>query len=255
MITRTPVPPPPDADDPAADALGAAPGLPLASTIYQRVHEQLREEIIDGRLPPGARLKTAELAARYGLSQMPIREALLQLQGEGLVVLLPNRGATVRQLDARFVRNIFDIREGLEGWLTRQAATCIDAPRIARLRAIQAAIEAAMEARDLRGHVRLNMLFHTTLLEATGNDEAIRLLDMHGYLIGAMRMRFGHRPGRGEAVCEEHRAMIDALARGDAQAVGAIHDRHIASARDDMLAAIAAAEAEEAQAAQKRVRR
>ncbi len=216
--------------------------LSLASTIYQRVHEELREEIISGALAPGARLKTAELAARYGLSQMPIREALLQLQGEGLVVLHPNRGAAVRELDARFVRNIFDIREGLEGWLTRQAARHMDPARIARLRAIEDALEAAMAARDLRGHVRLNMLFHTTLLEATGNDEAIRLLDMHGYLIGALRMRFGHRPGRAQTVREEHRAMIDALARGDAEEVGAIHDRHIARARDDMLAAMAAAE-------------
>lgn len=213
----------------------------LAGTIYQRVHEELREEIIAGTLPPGARLKTAELAARYGLSQMPIREALLQLQGEGLVVLLPNRGATVRELDARFVRNIFDIREGLEGWLTRQAARRMDKARIARLEAIEAEMEAAMAAGSLRSHVRLNMLFHTTLLEATGNDEAIRLLDLHGYLIGALRMRFGHRPGRAALVRAEHREMIAALARGDAEAVGAIHDRHIAGARDDLLDAMASA--------------
>jgi DNA-binding GntR family transcriptional regulator len=242
-MAKHPTAPQPLPARPVVDLLPLrAASTSLASTIYQRVHEELREEIIAGTLPPGARLKTAELAARYGLSQMPIREALLQLQGEGLVVLHPNRGAAVRELDARFVRNIFDIRVGLEGWLTRQAALRMDEARIARLRAIQAELEAAMQAGNLRSHVRLNMLFHTTLLEATGNDEAIRLLDMHGYLIGALRMRFGHRPGRAQAVRDEHRAMIDALARGDAQEVGAIHDRHITRARDDMLAAMAATE-------------
>jgi DNA-binding GntR family transcriptional regulator len=243
MMKRAASPFPPPAT-PVVDLVPLrSPARPLASTIYQRVHEELREEIISGALAPGARLKMAELAARYGLSQMPIREALLQLQGEGLVVLHPNRGAVVRELDARFVRNIFDIREGLEGWLTRQAARRMDPERIARLRVIEEALEAAMAARDLRGHVRLNMLFHTTLLEATGNDEAIRLLDMHGYLIGALRMRFGHRPGRAEVVASEHRAMIEALARGDADAVGALHDRHIARARDDLLEAMASTEA------------
>lgn len=98
-----------------------------------------------------------------------------------------------------------------------------------------------MAAGSLRSHVRLNMLFHTTLLEATGNEEAIRLLDQHGYLIGALRMRFGHRPSRAAEVRAEHRAMIAALARGDAAEVGAIHDRHIARARADMLEAMALA--------------
>lgn len=216
--------------------------LPFGSTVYQRVHEHLREEILAGRIAPGTRLKIQDLAIRYGLSQMPVREALQQLQGEGLIVLAPNRGATVRRMDAQFVRNIFAIREALEGFLTRQAAPLLDAARLGALRDIQAAMERAHALRDLPATIRLNRSFHRMIESTTGNDDAIRVLELHSSLIGALRTRFGYLEGRVETVLREHQALIDALARGDAEAAGAIHDAHIRAARDDLLAAMAAEE-------------
>ncbi|HEY4250080.1 MAG TPA: GntR family transcriptional regulator [Roseomonas sp.] len=218
----------------------APSALPFGSTVYQRVHEHLREEILAGRIPPGSRLKIQDLASRYGLSQMPVREALQQLQGEGLIVLAPNRGATVRRMDAQFVHDIFAIREALEGFLTRQAAPLLDAARIDALRGIQAAMTRAHALRDLPATIRLNRSFHRTIESATGNDEAIRMLELHSSLIGALRTRFGYQDGRVETVLREHQAMLDALVRGDAAAAGAIHDAHIRAARDDLLAAMAA---------------
>lgn len=229
----------------ALDPLPSAPSaLPFGSTVYQRVHEHLRDDILAGRIPPGSRLKIQDLATRYGLSQMPVREALQQLQGEGLVVLAPNRGATVRCMDARFVRNIFAIREALEGFLTRQAAPLLDAARLAALRDIQAAMERAHRLGDVPATIRLNRSFHRMIESTTGNDDAIRMLELHSSLIGALRTRFGYREGRVETVLREHQALIDALARGDAEAAGAIHDAHIRAACDDMLAAMAAEEAQ-----------
>jgi DNA-binding GntR family transcriptional regulator len=217
--------------------------LPFGSTVYQRVHEHLRAEILAGRIPPGSRLKIQDLATRYGLSHMPVREALQQLQGEGLVVLAPNRGATVRRMDAQFVRNLFAIREALEGYLTRQAAGLLDTAAIATLRRLQAEMRRA-PGRDPALVARLNRAFHRTVEAATGNDEAIRLLDLHSDLIGALRVRFGYRRGRLQTVLREHDALIDALARGDAEAAGALHDQHIRGARDDMLQAMAEADTE-----------
>lgn len=216
--------------------------LPFGSTVYQRVHEHLRAEILAGRIPPGSRLKIQELAARLGLSHMPVREALQQLQGEGLVVMAPNRGATVRRMDAQFVRNIFGIREALEGYLTRQAAGMLGGPEIARLRDIQAELRDVHARQDVQAVVRLNRAFHRTIEAATGNDDAIRLLNLHSNLIGALRTRVGYRPGRVEAVLQEHDALIDALAAADAGRAGAIHDRHIQAARDDILLALAEAD-------------
>lgn len=225
------------------DAEDARAALPFGSTVYQRVHDHLRAEILAGRIAPGARLKIQDLATRYGLSHMPVREALQHLQGEGLVVMAPNRGTTVRRMDAQFIRNIFGIREALEGYLTRQAASVLDAGHIARLRAVQSDLRAAHAQHDIQGVVRLNRSFHRTIEGATGNDDAIRLLDMHSNLIGALRTRVGYRPGRVEAVLREHDALIEALAMRDATAAGAIHDLHMRAARDDILHALAEADA------------
>jgi len=215
-----------------------ASGLPFGSTVYQRVHEHLRAEIVAGRLPPGARLKIQDLAARYGLSHMPVREALQQLQGEGLVVMAPNRGATVRRMDAHFVRNVFAIREALEGYLTRQAATLLGAADLAALRANMAAMRRAKAGADLGAVIRLNRDFHRTIEAATGNDEAMRLLDLHSAVIGALRARFGYRPGRLAHVLREHQELLDALVRRDGAVAQSIHDAHIRGARDDLLRAL-----------------
>lgn len=227
---------------PQDDENANAAALPFGSTVYQRVHEHLRAEIVAGRIPPGARLKIQDLAARYGLSHMPVREALQQLQGEGLVVLAPNRGATVRRMDAQFVRDVFGIREALEGYLTRQAASRLTPADLAALQEIQRGMKRAKAAGDTAAIIRGNRAFHRTIEAAAGNGEAMRLLALHAELIGALRARFGYRPGRLGTVLREHQALIDALASGDATAAGEIHDGHIRGARDDMLAALAAAE-------------
>src|SRR6185369_3640492 len=86
---------------------------------YQRIQDLIRLDIVEGRLQANVRLKVVELAKRYGVSPIPIREALQRLEGEGLVVISPNCGARVRQLDERFVRNITDIALLLEPYIAR----------------------------------------------------------------------------------------------------------------------------------------
>ena len=80
-----------------------------ARTGYSRLRDLIRLDIVAGRLRPGARLKIAELAARYDTSAIPVREALQQLQGEGIVTFIANRGASVRTIDENFIRNIHEI--------------------------------------------------------------------------------------------------------------------------------------------------
>src|SRR3989454_12817004 len=84
--------------------------------------ELIREAIIEGRLEPGRRLKEEELARELGISRTPVREALLMLQAEDLVVATPNRGATVRVHDANDLHDLYELRALLEGYATRRAA-------------------------------------------------------------------------------------------------------------------------------------
>jgi DNA-binding GntR family transcriptional regulator len=142
-------------------------------------------------------------------------------------------------MDSAFIRHLFDIREALEGFLTRQAATVMDDATLVRLRGFSAGFDAAAASGDPAEMVRHNRALHRTIMALTGNAEAMRLLDLHTYLIGALRVRFGYGPGRAAQTGREHAALLRALARRDAEAAGRIHDAHIRHARDDLLRCLA----------------
>src|SRR5690349_17647746 len=120
-------------------------------TVSNEICDRIRDDIVAGTLPFGSRLKLDGLAARYATGQMPVREALRQLQGEGLVVQLPNCSARVRAVDVDFVRNIFDLRIAIESMLARRAAERIEAKDVAALEAVQDGFEACIAARDFAG--------------------------------------------------------------------------------------------------------
>lgn len=227
--------------DIAQPATPEPPDIPLGGTTYQRVRDRIRRDILSGRISPGTRLKITDLAESYGLSHMPVREALQLLQGEGLVTLTPNRGATVRRMDAKFIRSLFDIREALEGFLTRQAAERMTPIVMARVMEIQRSYDEAVENGDLQACIPLNIEFHRTILDATGNEEAQRLLGQHTNLIMALRAQVGYAPDRLAVIQQEHRALIDALARRDGETAQRIHSLHVRRAGDDMLKMMAAA--------------
>src|SRR5436190_12971338 len=106
------------------------------------IRDRVRDDIVAGALPFGSRLTLDLLATRYSVGHTPVREALRQLEGEGLVVLTPNRGARVRAVDLDFVRNIFDLRIAIEAMLARRSAERIEIGHIARLESIHARFEA-----------------------------------------------------------------------------------------------------------------
>ena len=107
-----------------------------------RVYELIRQDIVEGRLTAGSRLKVSELGRRYGTSTNPVREALQQLRGEGFVLFSRNRGARVRPIDDDFIRDIYEVTALLEPYMTRWFVDYATDEDIARLEAIQAEIEA-----------------------------------------------------------------------------------------------------------------
>src|SRR6218665_2978628 len=113
-----------------------------ASDPQVSVYEMIREDIISSRLEPNARLKVADLAAAYGTSTNPVREALQQLRGEGFVVMEPNRGARVVAIDEDFVRDIIEIEILIEPALTRWFVSIVSDADIVDLETAQAEIEA-----------------------------------------------------------------------------------------------------------------
>src|SRR5207244_3766330 len=127
--------------------------------------ELIREAIIEGRLEPGRRLKEEELARELGISRTPVREALLMLQAEDLVVTSPNRGATVRAYDAQDLHDLYELRALLEGHAARRAAERISPEGVEALRASCERYDALSAEEGLPAIVRENLFFHNTILE------------------------------------------------------------------------------------------
>lgn len=194
----------------------------------ERLHDQIREDIVEGRLEPGSRLKTAELAARYGTSVNPVREALHHLQGEGIVVIAPNRGARVRAIGADYARNVYDIRALLEPYLTRWFVTTATSEQIASLEALQDRMDDPDNSYEEHRH--LNDRFHTTMFRGHFNLEAVTLEARQRKVLDLMNRRFDIAPARRRQVRREHRDIIAAVREGDADRAAQVAEAHVRGA-------------------------
>lgn len=195
---------------------------PRESSIYRKI----RADIVAGELGPNARLKVAELAARYQTSTNPVREALQQLRGEGLVIIEPNRGARVRPIDEDFVRDIVEIQVLLEPALTRWFVGIVTEEHIAQLEAIQDAIE-TLNFADAVQHSRLDTQFHQVIYDRHYNRHAAELWWRHREVLRAISGGFRASLSRRAAVLREHRELIAALKAQDADLAFAVMARHV----------------------------
>jgi DNA-binding GntR family transcriptional regulator len=201
--------------------------------------ELIRDAIVEGRLEPGRRLKEEELARELGISRTPIREALLMLQAEDLVVATPNRGATVRAHDASELEDLYDLRALLEGHAARRAAGRISEREVELLRASCDRF-AAVPASDIPGLIRENLLFHNAILEAAGSA---RLVSMVGKVIKLPLVYNAYRwysPEQMRISVEYHRRIVEAFAVRDADAAEQNMREHVFEARDVLVAQVRA---------------
>ena len=206
------------------------------TTASVAICDRIRDDIVSGVLPFGGRLTLHGLATRYATGHMPVREALRQLQGEGLVVQTPNCGARVRAVDVDFVRNIFDLRIVIESMLARRAAERMKPKDLAALDAVQRNLETCIGVRDFAGALAANRAFHRIVNEVAGNPEASALLDRHWGLIAALWNVYGYGEERGAGVISDHRQMMDAFAAHDADVAACLAMAHAAKAKQELIA-------------------
>ena len=198
------------------------------------VVDTLRAAIVTGRLAPGARLVQEDLAQRYGVSRIPLREALRTLEGEGLVVMEHNRGAFCRPLEADDVSDLYAVRAALERVATRLAAERHVDLRAETGRRSEAAVR-AMQRGDLRTLIKLDADFHRSIALGTKNEHIVRALASYWPLImRAMHVFLSVRRYRAE-VWPEHLAIARAIAAGDVELAVARMDAHILASRAKLL--------------------
>ena len=215
------------------EVAGTPPGVG-----YVRLRDAIRSDIINGVFDAGLRLKIPDLCRRYGVSSIPIREALQQLQGEGLVVIMPNRGATVRSVDPVFVSEIYEVREAIDAAMARRFVELASADALAALERAQDEMERREEAGDVLGRHQADRDFHRVIFAGANNREAMLIVERQNNIINALRLGYGQSEVRRRQVRREHRALLDAIRRGDSKRAGAIAASHARHARNDLIAAM-----------------
>ncbi len=204
------------------------------------VYQALREDILAGRLLANERLVVSALAARYGTSTNPIREALQQLRGEGYVVFSHNRGARVRTIDEEFVRDIYEMEVLIEPYLAGAFANLATEADIARLEAVQDESE-ALNFADATRNSALDSAFHRIIYDHHYNRHAVEMWWKHREILAAISRNFPISLSRRKAIVAEHRALIAALKQHDAAAAAAIVAGHVRGAGQHIVEQMRAA--------------
>jgi DNA-binding GntR family transcriptional regulator len=201
-------------------------------TMQEIAYDAIRDGILAGRHTPGQRLIADELAKEFGVSRMPVREALHRLEVAGLVTITPHRGAVVSELSEAECIEIYHVRAVLDGLATRLATPNLSEADHARLAALLADMETGVEAKDPQRVLNVNREFHAVIWSAA---RAPRLRDLLENLYDSSQ-RFRNIsvliPGRLDQITHEHRLIAEALARGDAAAAERYaNDHHEGTAR------------------------
>lgn len=206
------------------------------------VYELLRQRILDAQYAPGQPLSIDGLARELGVSKIPVREALKQLEAEHLVEMVPHVGARIAPISLTDAEHLYPIRHALTELATRLAVPRITAAELDRLDQLQRAMEAALDAGDLRRIERLNRDLHQIIAEASGNPP---LAELHRDLMArCSRFRAGvpldHQ--RAVASLREHREILAALRARDADRCLAISMQHSWRWADDVIRRLRALE-------------
>jgi DNA-binding GntR family transcriptional regulator len=190
-----------------------------------QVFEHLREQILSLELAPGTVLSRADLAAAYGLSQTPIRDALIKLGEEGLVDIFPQHATVVSRIDVSAATQAHFLRRAIESEIAATLATSPDAALVKRLRA-QIDVQAAL-AGNAREFIEADRGFHRLMYEAAGVPELFDLVRRRSGHVDRLRMLHLPTPGKERAIVRDHRAIVEAIAEGDAAAAQAAVRQHL----------------------------
>lgn len=199
--------------------------------LYQQVAEQLRSKIFAHDLKPGAWLDEQTLAAEYGISRTPLREALKLLAAEGLVVLKPRRGCYVAELSEQDLDNVFPVMAMLEGMVAQEATRRVTSANWQHLSSIHAELEQTAAANNVDGFFDANQRFHTALSDIAGNRYLAQLIDDARKLLKLTRRDSLRLSGRITQSLAEHREILAAIEARDENLAAQRMYQHLLSGR------------------------
>lgn len=208
--------------------------IPRAA-LHEQVAHRLRQMLVENRIAPGAKLNERELSEVLQVSRTPLREAIKMLAAEGLVELLPNRGAIAVELSEADVLNTFEVMAGLESQSGELATQRITEAELAEIKAMHFEMMAAYTRRDLSNYYRLNALIHQAINAAAKNPVLSTTYAQVNARLQALRFRSNQDEDKWKNAVREHEQMIAALSARDAQAMRAVLLAHLYNKRDVVI--------------------
>ncbi len=204
-------------------------------TLAAQVYEYIKDSIITGRLLPGQRLSDLELAEQLKVSRSPIREAIQRLAHEGLLKVVPHKGAFVVQIAPLQVEELFDVRERLETLACRLACERASAAAIAPVRRMLDEAARKVQEGVLTEYPQSDVDFHAAVVRWSGNRELQDFLEMVHRKILLVRYRSGSSVHRAKEAIEEHMAIADAIGARDVERAEVAMRDHVRKARANIL--------------------
>ena len=202
------------------------------------VFETLREAIINQTLKPGERLMEIQLAEEMGVSRTPVREAIRKLELEGLVVMVPRKGAYVAGISMKDIHEVYELRSALEALAASLAAVRITDEELEEMERQMVKEAKETEDNNLQGIVSIDTTFHDLLYQAAHNQRLVQFINILQEQLQRFRSATLSRPGRSKYALEEHKKIVEALANKDAKLAAKLATEHIENAENAMIFAM-----------------
>ena len=206
--------------------------------LRELVFESLREAIISGKLGPGERLMEIQMAEEMGVSRTPVREAIRKLELEGLVVMIPRKGAYVAGLSLKDIADVFEIRGALEGLAAELAAERITEEELEELERHLIKYSEETETGNLSKVVETDTDFHSLIYKASRNNRLSQIINNLREQIQRFRTTSLSYPGRMKIALEEHRKIVEAISMRDGELARKIAQEHIENAENSMMSMV-----------------
>ena len=199
------------------------------ATYHVRVADMLRDMMMTGKLKEGDKVNENELCTTMGISKTPLREALRVLSVEGLIKLVPNRGAFVTQPTFEEIEEMFDVMSLLEGFCAGAACEKMRPQDLAHLEEMHDQLEEQYEQYDQEGYIRINNQYHSFLQEMAGNRTLNQIINGLRKKILLYRFQSLSAPARFESSIREHRNLLEAFRQHDSQRAKILMQAHLKS--------------------------
>lgn len=197
--------------------------LPLRDVVFNT----LRQAILTGELKPGERLMEIHLANRLGVSRTPIREAIRKLELEGLVTMIPRRGAEVAQITEKSLKDVLEVRRSLDALSVELACDRISEEELVALEAACGAFEAATKTRDPKRIAQADVALHDIIVKATNNSRLVQLVNNLSEQMYRYRFEYIKDETTHEHLIGEHRIIFESIRNKDRETAARTAKLHI----------------------------